>query len=203
MASLLRQIPRQSWLAPFNRAFKQALQQKQTKPNLLGVGFKQRSIPATQALTRSFHTSPISHDVEVDKTTTTANESIPPPREIYQYTEKIKGMTNEELNDPSTIPGFLTLIHSPPLNRASTPRNALVGKVVSDKMNKTVNVEVDRYKIHPKYRKRLKYSKKFMAHDEEEVCKEGDLVMIIPCQRISRKKHFRVHEIIKSKGGVL
>jgi len=112
-------------------------------------------------------------------------------------------MTNEELNDPSTIPGFSTLIHSPPLDRTATPRNALVGKVVSDKMNKTVNVEVDRYKIIPKYGKRVKYSKKFMAHDEEEICKEGDLVMIVPCQRISRKKHFRVFEIIRQKGNMI
>ena len=77
-----------------------------------------------------------------------------------------------------------------------------MGRVVSDKMQKTVNVQVDRYKIVPKYRKRMKYSKKFMAHDEEEVCKEGDLVMIVPCQKISRRKHFRVHEIIK-KSNVL
>jgi len=49
----------------------------------------------------------------------------------------------------------------------------------------------------------MKYSKKFMAHDEDEVCKEGDLVMIVPCQRISRKKHFRVYEIIRQKGSML
>jgi small subunit ribosomal protein S17 len=108
-------------------------------------------------------------------------------------------MTNEQLLDPSTIPGFTTLIHSPPRNSTSTPRNALVGTVVSDKMDKTVNVQVDRYKIIPKYQKRMKYSRKFMAHDEKEVCGVGDLVMIVPCQKISRKKHFRVHEIIRSK----
>ena len=109
-------------------------------------------------------------------------------------------MTNEQLSNPTTIPGFTTLIHSPPRDRNSIPRNALIGKVVSDKMMKTVNVAVDRYKIIPKYRKRVKYTKKFMAHDEEEVCKEGDLVMIAPCHRISRHKHFRVHEILRTKG---
>jgi len=67
-------------------------------------------------------------------------------------------------------------------------------------MSKTVNVEVNRYKIIPKYRKKLKYTKKLMAHDEKEVCKDGDLVLIVPCQRISKRKHFRVHEIIRPKG---
>lgn len=195
MASLLRQIPRQYPLRTINRSSETIIRQISEKT--VANGLKQRSISASQALTQSFHTNPISYDA--DK----SNVSIPPAKEIYQFSEEVKNMTNEELNDPTTIPGFLTLIHSPPRDRSSTPRNALVGRVVSDKMQKTVNVEVDRYKIVPKYRKRLKYSKKFMAHDEDEVCKEGDLVMITPCQRISRKKHFRVHEIIKSKGGVL
>lgn len=117
---------------------------------------------------------------------------------LLGYKEDVKKMDNDELTDITTIPGFTTLIHSMPRNN-STPRNALVGKVVSDKMAKTVNVAVDRYKIVPKYRKRKKYTKKFFAHDESEVCHEGDLVMIVPCHRISRHKHFIVHEIIKRK----
>ena len=108
----------------------------------------------------------------------------------------LKEMTNEQLADMSTIPGW-DLVHNPPRHN---PRGALVGKVVSDKMQKTVNVAVDRYKIVPKYRKRLKYTKKFMAHDEHEVCNVGDLVMIVPCQKISRHKHFMVREIIRAKG---
>ncbi len=116
-----------------------------------------------------------------------------------EYKEDVKNMDKNELSDITTIPGFTTLIHSMPRNN-TTPRNALVGKVVSDKMQKTVNVAVDRYKIIPKYRKRKKYTKKFFAHDEHEVCHEGDLVMIVPCHRISRHKHFIVHEIIRRKG---
>jgi small subunit ribosomal protein S17 len=109
-------------------------------------------------------------------------------------------MTNEQLADPTTIPGFTTLIHSPPKDRSTTPRNALFGKVVSTKMQKTVNVEVNRFKIHPKYHKRMRYTRKFMAHDEDEVCHEGDWVVIAPCQKMSKKKHFRVHEIVRQKG---
>jgi small subunit ribosomal protein S17 len=109
----------------------------------------------------------------------------------------LKEMSNDELADMSTIPGW-NLVHNPP--RRNNPRGALVGKVVSDKMDKTVNVAVDRYRIVPKYRKRLRYTKKFMAHDEHEVCNMGDLVMIVPCQKISRHKHFMVREIIRPKG---
>jgi small subunit ribosomal protein S17 len=109
----------------------------------------------------------------------------------------LSSMTNAELAEMSTIPGW-NLVHNPP--RRNTPRGALVGKVVSDKMQKTVNVAVDRYRIVPKYRKRLRYTKKFMAHDEHEVCNAGDLVMIVPCQKISRHKHFMVREIIRAKG---
>lgn len=107
-------------------------------------------------------------------------------------------MTNEELEDSSSIPGW-ELIHSPPKDR-SIPRGALVGTVVSTKMQKTVNVAVDRYKVHPKYGKRVRYTRKFMAHDENEVANTGDLVMISPCQKISKHKHFMLREIIRAKG---
>lgn len=131
--------------------------------------------------------------------TTSQNQSLPDPGIFAEYDEDIKKMSNEDLNDVTTIPGFTTLIHSMPRSEMA-PRNALVGKVVSDKMQKTVNVAVDRYKIIPKYRKRKKYTNKFFAHDEHETCAVGDLVMIVPCQRLSRHKHFIVHEIIKRKG---
>lgn len=109
---------------------------------------------------------------------------------------RVKKMTNAELADLSTVPGW-DLVHNPPRRN---PRGALVGTVVSDKMQKTVNVAVDRYKIIPIYRKRWKFTRKFMAHDEHEVCNVGDLVMIVPCQKISRHKHFMVREIIRPKG---
>jgi len=105
-------------------------------------------------------------------------------------------MTNEELQDTSTIPGW-ELIHNPP---RKFPRGSLVGVVVSDKMQKTVNVAVNRYRIVPKYLKRVKYTRKFMAHDENEVANMGDTVLIVPCQKISKRKHFMLREILRSKG---
>lgn len=117
------------------------------------------------------------------------------PIERPDYTH----MTNDDLKDVSTIPGW-DLIHSPPKDKETIPRGALVGTVVSTKMSKTVNVAVDRYRVHRKYHKRLRYTKKFMAHDEAEVANTGDLVMIVPCQRISKHKHFMLREIIRAKG---
>jgi small subunit ribosomal protein S17 len=75
-----------------------------------------------------------------------------------------------------------------------------MGTVVSDKMDKTVNVAVVRYRVVPKVRKRVRYTRKFMAHDENEVANMGDTVMITPCHRISKNKHFMLREIIRSKG---
>jgi len=115
---------------------------------------------------------------------------------IHTYAEEFGQMSNEELANSDTIPGW-DLIHSPP---RKLPRGALVGKVVSDKMQKTVSVAVDRYRMIPKLRIRRKYTRKFMAHDEEELCQMGDLVMIVPCQRLSKHKHFMVGEIIRAKG---
>lgn len=114
------------------------------------------------------------------------------------FGDDLSRMSTEELVDTSSIPGW-DLIHSPPRN---LPRGALVGTVVSDKMDKTVNVAVDRYRIAPKVRKRVRYTKKFMTHDENEVASIGDLVMITPCHRISKHKHFMLREIIRPKGQV-
>ena len=85
--------------------------------------------------------------------------------------------TNTNATIPEDIfrpPGW-ELLHSPPKPEERI-RGALVGIVVSDKMQKTVNVAVDRYKMNTKYHKRIRYTRKFMAHDEEEVCNMGDLV---------------------------
>ncbi|KAL3815410.1 hypothetical protein ACHAXA_011528 [Cyclostephanos tholiformis] len=124
------------------------------------------------------------------------SRSPPSPASDDAILEDLRGMSLTQLADMRTIPGW-DLVHNPPRRN---PRGALVGTVVSDKMQKTVNVAVDRYRIVPKYRKRWKFTRKFMAHDEKEVCNEGDLVMIVPCQKISRHKHFMVREIIRRKG---
>ena len=68
------------------------------------------------------------------------------------------------------------------------PRRVLTGRVTSDKMDKTITVLVDRRVMHPLYKKFIRKSKKYAAHDEANVAKTGDLVRIIECAPISKRK---------------
>jgi len=71
-----------------------------------------------------------------------------------------------------------------------------VGRVVSNKMEKTVVVAVDRLKPHPLYKKTIRVTKKFHAHDEENVCKIGDVVRIGETRPLSKTKRWEVIEIV-------
>jgi small subunit ribosomal protein S17 len=71
-----------------------------------------------------------------------------------------------------------------------------VGRVVSNKMNKSVTVSVERRIKHPAYGKFIKRTTTIMAHDEANDCKEGDIVAISECRPISKRKAWRVVEII-------
>ena len=77
-------------------------------------------------------------------------------------------------------------------------RKRLTGRVISDKMDKTVVVEVERLKRHRLYGKVLKRTKTYMAHDEENACRIGDLVRIIESRPLSRRKHWVVEEIMET-----
>ena len=72
------------------------------------------------------------------------------------------------------------------------PRRVLQGVVVSDKANKTVTVLVERRVIHPIYKKFIKRSKKYHAHDEANSCSVGDVVRIEECRPISKSKTWKV-----------
>ena len=76
-------------------------------------------------------------------------------------------------------------------------RKVYVGKVVSAKCDKTITVMVETYRKHPLYGKRVKYSKKFTAHDEQNVAKEGDIVEIMETRPLSKDKYFRLVRIIE------
>jgi small subunit ribosomal protein S17 len=70
------------------------------------------------------------------------------------------------------------------------------GRVISNKMHKTVTVLVERTVKHPKYGKYIKRSTKFHAHDENNDCQEGDVVSIEQCRPLSKTKSWRLHKII-------
>jgi small subunit ribosomal protein S17 len=74
------------------------------------------------------------------------------------------------------------------------PRRVLTGQVTSDKMDKTVTVLVHRRVMHPIYKKFIRRSKKYAAHDQGNICKVGDLVRIEECAPISRRKTWMVIE---------
>ncbi len=75
-------------------------------------------------------------------------------------------------------------------------RRVLKGVVVSDKMDKTITVLVETHKRHAKYGKRVKYAKKYKAHDENNIAKKGDTVLIMETRPLSATKRFRLVEVI-------
>ncbi|MBF0707197.1 MULTISPECIES: 30S ribosomal protein S17 [Bacillales] len=75
-------------------------------------------------------------------------------------------------------------------------RKVYTGRVVSDKMDKTITVMVETYKMHPLYGKRVKYSKKFKAHDENNTAKINDVVTIMETRPVSKDKRFRLMEVV-------
>ena len=80
-------------------------------------------------------------------------------------------------------------------------RKTRVGKVVSDKMDKTITVAVETKKTHPLYGKRVKYTKKCKAHDEQNAAHEGDTVLIMETRPLSATKRFRLVEIVEKARG--
>ena len=76
-------------------------------------------------------------------------------------------------------------------------KRELIGTVVSDKCDKTITVQVETYKKDPKYGKRVKYSKKYAAHDEKNEAKIGDKVRIVFTRPLSKTKRYELAEIIE------
>jgi small subunit ribosomal protein S17 len=76
-------------------------------------------------------------------------------------------------------------------------RQSLVGRVVSDKMDRTVVVAVENTVMHGLYRRQLKKTTKFYAHDEENSCRPGDRVRLVATRPLSRLKRWRVAEILQ------
>jgi small subunit ribosomal protein S17 len=74
---------------------------------------------------------------------------------------------------------------------------ALTGEVVSDKMDKTITVLVQRYERHPLYKKYVRRSTKLHAHDENNECKTGDRVSIVQCRPLSKSKAWRLHRVVE------
>lgn len=76
-------------------------------------------------------------------------------------------------------------------------RKVLTGKVVSDKMDKTVVVAVETLVRHPLYQRTIRRTKKFKAHDEENACRIGDKVKMMETRPLSKEKRWRIVEILE------
>ena len=76
-------------------------------------------------------------------------------------------------------------------------KRELIGVVVSDKADKTITVKVETYKMNPIYKKRVKYSKKYSAHDEENKAHVGDKVRLVMTRPLSKTKRYELVEVIE------
>jgi small subunit ribosomal protein S17 len=87
------------------------------------------------------------------------------------------------------------------MTEETVSRRTVVGRVVSDKMEKSISVLVETREQHPIYKKYLRRSTKFHAHDAANECQIGDLVRIEECRPISKTKTWRLVEVIERVGG--
>lgn len=82
------------------------------------------------------------------------------------------------------------------MDKSQARKTTKMGVVVGNKMKKTVSVLIERQVRHPLYKKIIKRKKKFLAHDEYEKCKVGDVVKIVETRPLSKRKRWRVLEIV-------
>ncbi|MDD5034801.1 MAG: 30S ribosomal protein S17 [Methylococcaceae bacterium] len=83
------------------------------------------------------------------------------------------------------------------MSETNSSVRTITGKVVSNKMNKSISVEVERLVPHPVYGKYIKRTTKLMAHDETNECQEGDIVEITSCRPLSKNKVWKLHRVVE------
>ena len=80
---------------------------------------------------------------------------------------------------------------------AAAAEHTLTGRVVSNKMDKTIAVAIERLVKHPSYGKYVRRTTKLLAHDENNECQEGDMVSIAPCRPLSRRKSWKLVRVVE------
>jgi small subunit ribosomal protein S17 len=96
-----------------------------------------------------------------------------------------------------SVPAASPQPHAAAAPAASKGARTLTGRVVSHKMQKTIAVEIERLIKHPTYGKYIRRTTKLLAHDEQGTSREGDLVIITPCRPLSRRKSWRLLEVVQ------
>ena len=120
-------------------------------------------------------------------------------------TKARKTTKKTRVTDPETQPAAAAdaaAVESPQPQEATSAVEAkgarrLTGRVVSHKMQKTIAVEIERLVRHPTYGKYIRRTTKLLAHDESGASREGDLVIITPCRPMSRRKSWRLLEVVQ------
>ncbi len=115
-------------------------------------------------------------------------------------TEELEAIKTDSAENTESSPEAPALTATAPEKKLV--RVEKVGKVVSNKMDKTIVVEVSYLKKHRLYKKAMRQTSRFKAHDEDNTCRIGDTVRIEECRPISKEKHFRLAEIIKKSDAV-
>ena len=114
---------------------------------------------------------------------------------------KAKKRAVKEPQPPAAVAAAPAVEPSPPPPAASAVEakgaRTLTGRVVSHKMQKTIAVEIERLVRHPTYGKYIRRTTKLLAHDEAGASREGDLVIITPCRPMSRRKSWRLLEVVQ------
>src|ERR1700735_2587961 len=95
------------------------------------------------------------------------------------------------------MPDTVTTTTAPATEQTAPRRNEKVGQVVSTKMQKTIVVEIEMRKAHPKYKRVMKSNKKFYAHDEQNSARVGDVVRIREARPLSKLKRWSLEEIVR------
>ncbi len=83
------------------------------------------------------------------------------------------------------------------MTESNTKARAIVGEVISDRMDKTITVLIERKIAHPLYKKYIRRSTKIHAHDQDNVCNKGDKVLVEQCRPMSKTKAWRLVEVVE------
>jgi small subunit ribosomal protein S17 len=116
--------------------------------------------------------------------------------------KKTSGKARGKARQPAAAAAVAASEPQPPQQQAARAAEAkgartLTGRVVSQKMQKTIAVEIERLVRHPTYGKYIRRTTKLLAHDENGASREGDLVVITPCRPLSRRKSWRLLEVVQ------
>jgi len=139
---------------------------------------------------------PVEETVAAEATETPATEPSVEGAPKLEEAEASEAAAESESAAAVPTEGVTAAIPQKKLERRGSRREQ-IGLVVSDKMDKTVTVAVYGWKVHPLYKKRMKHTRKFHAHDEENTCNEGDLVRIRESRPLSKSKRWRLVEVVK------